>query len=197
MAYWSEWLTKWTPLSGRFIRENGQFSNLADMPYELNAVDNQLSVVRGQVFQSSWQGSVAAGASLYFSHPIAAGILARQVATVITYQGGPFDYTERIGATPGATAETIQGYNADRRLILTPSTSPVFRVGAPTGGTIVDRSFGDSAASGVSRQTNGLSVAGIGGYFDSDHYPIYGIQNTGLTALQISMDLVWKEISNA
>jgi len=192
-----KYLKIWTPINGRFIRENGQTVNLADAIYELNAVDNQLSVVRGEVYQSSWRGTVLQGQSVYFAHPIEEGILARQIGTFLTYQGGPFEYTETISAEIGLTEETIAGHNGDRRLIATVSGSPILRVASSTGGIVVDRSFGESASSGANRQSNGLAIAGIGGYFDQNHYPVYRVQNTGSTTLQLAMDWVWKEIENA
>lgn len=193
---WLTYLKKWTPHSGRYIREDGELVNVADLMQRKDNIDILLSVEDGQVYQAAWRGQIPVASTIRFYQLINNGGSVRGLAFSGVYLGGPVEYTLCVGSTIGATLETIGGYNADRRLLGSPdfdSVSPIVRVDAASGGTIIDRTFGLTPITGSGRSAGGLSAAGIGGIYDAASSPCFTLQNTSSQIVEVALTWIWKE----
>ena len=188
-------LKQWTPSTGRFIRENGQPANIADLALRNDNANLQLAVTDGRVYQAFWRGQIPVGQTFHFAQPInQPAITGIQFGGV--FQGGVIEYALRLGATFGETLETLEGYNADRTLIGTPkftSLSPILRVNGVTGGVVLDRSFGLVPSTGAARATGTLSALGLGGVYDTDSAPAFSLTNNGNAAAEFALTWVWSE----
>jgi hypothetical protein len=197
MAGFLEYLTKWTPLSGRAITESGDAVNLADILKRQDMANLSAAVEDGVIYQAFWRGSVAAGVTLRFAQPVNTDRI-RGVAFSAVVRGGPVEYRLCVGSTIGATDETIPGYNADRRLIGSPefaSENPILRVASATGGTVIDGSFAQTPSAGAARASGSLPAAGLGGVFGANSKPCFTLQNTDNSAAQLSLVWIWNEAS--
>ena len=189
------YLKGWTPQTGRHIAEDGSVVNLANLAQRADQVDFLLAVEDGLIYQASWRGVIDNGSTVHFAQPVTSGSI-RGIAFSGVIQGGPIEYRLCVGAVFGDALETIEGYNADRRLFGNAgfiSDNPVIRVDSATGGTIIDRGYGQTPATGASRASSGLSAAGVGGIYNGASQPCFTLQNTGSSAAQVALTWIWKE----
>jgi len=186
----SKWLKR--PKSGRYIRENGDLLNVADIAKRSDDANLLASVEDGEIYQASFEGEIPAGGTVYFAQPIntSEGAL-RGIRFGGTFLGGPIKYEQYIGGTIGTTIATLVGFNADRRK--PNSLNPILQVDAYTPGTLIDESFGLTAPTGAGRASTALSTAGIGGIYDDTTEPVFVLENEGANAARIALSWVWKE----
>lgn len=192
---WTEFLRKWTPLSGRYIAESGEYVNIADVAARSDNSNLLAQVGDGNVYQAFWRGEIPIGGSVIFAQPIATGSI-RGLGFGGVFTGGIIEYEQILGATIGATLETLNGYNADRRLIGTlefTSDNPVLMVDSVTGGTIVDKSFGLTPDTGAGSAAANLASIGLGGIFDINSIPVFKLTNNGSKVAQLALTWIWKE----
>ena len=102
-------LKQWTPSTGRFIRENGQPTNIADLALRNDNVNLQLAVTDGRVYQAFWRGKIPAGQTFHFAQPINSQSVITGIEFGGVFQGGIIEYALRVGATIGETVETNNG----------------------------------------------------------------------------------------
>ena len=189
------YLTGWTPRTGRHIAEDGSVVNLADLAQRADQVDFLLAVEDGLIYQAAWRGAIPGNSTIRFAQPVQSDSI-RGIVFSGVIKGGPIEYTLCVGATFGDALETIDGYNADRRLFGNAgfiSDNPVFRVDSATGGTIIDRGYGQTPSTGASRASAGLSAAGVGGIYGGGAEPCFTLQNTGSSVAQVALTWIWKE----
>lgn len=198
MSGFITFLKQWTPNTGRFIRESGSFANIADIARETYDTNTAIALKSGRVYQASWRGELEPSATVLFKQGVTSGDL-RGISLAGTIQGGRVEYALLVGAVAGATLETVDGYNGDRRLLGTDeftSANPVLRVGALTGGVVVDQSFTQTPATGSGRTSTGLSGAGIGGIYDAASSPSFSLTNVGTATAQIALTWIWQELGD-
>jgi len=178
-----------TPRTGRLIAENGGIINEADFDEKLYRVNNQIATLDGRLFNSSYIGTIAQGASLFLKQNSA--IPFRGIALSLVFNGS-IDYEQVVGATGGTVLSTLDNTNVDRR-ILTKSLNTVQILDGFTGGRIVDQSFGINPATGAGRTSSNITGSGIGGVFDDTCEPYFKLTNVGVGSARIAVSLVWKE----
>lgn len=166
--------------------------------------DFDSALLRGNVYEAFWYGSIPAASSLYFSHIVPATRLLRSISYKQNIVGGPILFDLAVGGTPGAVAETFFGYNGDRRRYASGdqwiSTSHFERYSTfnTTGITIIDEWFGVTAAASNRSSSGALSELGIGGLYDVNSRPVFIITNQDTNAsATISLSWVWIELDEA
>lgn len=180
---------------GSHFNSDGERVNVVDIAIGMDKANLLVAVTKGRVYQAAYRDEIPAGDTFYFHQPVTSGFI-RGVSLSIVISGGPIDYDLLAGATPGNVVKTIQGYNADRRLIGTPdftSSIPINRVDGLTGGTVVDMSFGQTPDTGANKSSSGLTAAGVGGFYDTASAPGFKMANTGNGPARVKVALLWEE----
>lgn len=178
-----------SPAQYRAICENGGWFNIADSEEIQYRMNNQVAVRNGQLYNSDYQGTLAAGASIFIKQVCLTPL--RGVSLNIIYSGS-IDYQQVVGATAGNILSTADNNNLDRR-ILAKSLNVIRILDGFTGGRIVDNGFGISPTSGVNRATSNITGAGVGGIFDSTAEPYFKFTNVGSQTARINLSYIWKE----
>jgi hypothetical protein len=193
---WTEWLEKWTPLSGRVIKEDGALENVGDLMKRQDLTTNLLSVRDGKIYQSTFRGQIGVGATLYFRQNIQANQRLRGVTLSGIFTGGIIEYQQLINSTAGNIVETLPNYNADRTKINDvdfSSTDVIQRLDGFTGGIIVDKNFGVTPDTGAGKSSASLSSIGIGGIYDANSKPYFKFTNNGNQVSEIALSWIWEE----
>lgn len=162
--------------------------------------DFDSALLRGNVYEAFWYGTVPANSSLYFSQIVPSTRLLRSISYKQTIIGGPILFDLAMGGTPGAVAETFLGYNGDRRRYasgdLWTSTSYFERYSSynTTETLIIDEWFGLSPTGGNRASSGTLSELGIGGLYDANSKPVFLVTNEDTRAATINLSWVWIEL---
>lgn len=190
---WLSYLKQWTPRTGRYIAEDGDAVNVADVARRSDRANVFASVDDGVIYQAHYRATtVAPNETLLFAQPIASGESIRGIAFSGVLTGGPIEYKQYTGGTLGATLETLDSINGDRRDEIA-SDSPVLLIDSYTPGRLIDESFGLTATAAAGRASASLSGTGIGGIYDSDHSPVFELTNTGEENAGLALFWIWKE----
>lgn len=190
------------PMPGRMQKTNLNDFNLVESLelYEIFNRDN--SIFKGQVYQSFWRGSIPTSSSIYFYQSFVPNVTIRGLTFNKIIESQILEIFVYVDSTPGATLETINGNNLDRRRKSTGvdwlSLNPILRVDGLTDGELIDRWFEDTGGSGSKQSAAPISQLGTIGLYDSDNPRAYRIQNTsGTTAAELSISWTWNEIPNS
>ena len=186
--------------SGQLQREDGKRFDFAAFQELKKVFDTDVATFNGSLYQSSWRGTIAgSGGQLFFYQPfpgfedIIRGLSFKQI-----HVGGPLTFDVVVGPTPGATLETIEGYNLDRRRYATgdhwTSANPILRVDSLTNGEVIDKWFSQAPTTGSNVLTAPIEEIGNIGIYDGTVPRGYIITNNDNTARSISFSWVWKEI---
>lgn len=177
-------------LHGNFLRNKEYF-------------DYDSAILRGNLYEAFWRGTVGGNSTLWFHHFIPSNRLLKSVSYQQKIVGGPVIFDLILGGTPGTTAETFVGYNGDRRRFASgdrfTSTSELRRISSfdDTNSVIVDQWFGLTPATGSGRQSVALAELGAGGLYDSNSRPTFKIVNESSGGVGISFSWVWIEFDPA
>jgi len=190
---WLKYLKQWTPRSGRYIAEDGDSVNVADVSRRADRANFLATVDDGNIYQAHYRArSLGPDETLLFAQPIAGPLEIRGIAFSGVISGGPIEYKQYTGGTIGTTLETIDGINGDRRDEAA-SDNPILLIDSYTPRRLIEESFGLTSTSGSGRASAGLTSAGIGGIYDTDHAPVFELTNTGNGDTELAMFWVWKE----
>lgn len=194
MGRFTDYLRDLLPRTGKVICESGTTENQGDKLRDDRFVSDLLQVEAGHVYQADFRGSIPAGGTLYFGQPVNTERMTGIRLSAI-FAGGPVEFTQYAGATPGTELSDLGAVNADRR-ITTPGPNPVKQYdGLTDNGRQIESDFGLTPTTGTGRGTAALSSAGIGGIYDAATAPFFSFQNTGSTTAQISIRWVWRDNS--
>jgi len=186
--------------SGQLQRRDGKQFDFASFMELKKVFDSDVGTFTGSLYQSSWRGSIPTNTTLFFYQDFSGGDLIRGLTYNQRVEGELLEFQVIVGATPGSSLETIEGYNLDRRYYasgspLWTSDNPLSRVDALTGGIVIDQWFEDTGGSGSKDSSAPISQIGNIGLYDSTVPRAYTIENTSNTTVaQISITWVWNEI---
>lgn len=201
MAYKFEKVTN--SLSGQLQKENGSFWDLQKFLQLKEIFNVEQAAYRGEIYQSFWRGTIASGASLFFSQTFGSSSVAlvRALTFKQTFTGKPIEISVRIGGSAGSTLEVLNGFNLDRRKWPgSPgwtTANPLRRVASLSGGTVVDRWMSLSSSSEAARTAAPIEDLQTIGFFSVGQKRSYEILNGGGGTQEVALSWAWQELAEA
>lgn len=191
MSRFSKFINMLSPRTGRLIRENGDYVNEADLIQRQDSVTFLLAVEDGDIFTSNIDFVLDAGDTATFYQEVPEGKVVRGISLEGVFSGS-INYQMTLGATAGAVLETLPALNLNTDPALEPSESNIKKVIGITGGTVVEKSFGITPATGAGRSASPLAGAGLGKIYYESTSPAFQFTNFGNQQARLALTWIWK-----